>query len=112
MEYFVPCECGEGVPVTEGAAGSRVTCACGRTVNVPSLRELRNASDEPEERPSPEMAIEALLLAGQLPQEKKCIVCGVPTTGAITCEADCERAVVDDGSRPLWAQVLYSSFLG
>jgi hypothetical protein len=37
----LPCECGRQVALTEGAAGARVQCACGRTLRVPSLSELR-----------------------------------------------------------------------
>src|SRR5947209_20168062 len=66
MRLVVPCECGNPVSVMEGDAGSTVTCRCGRAVSVPSLRELRRQSGAPETRPSPEMAIEALLLAGKL----------------------------------------------
>jgi hypothetical protein len=39
--YTVECECGRRLEVAAGAAGSRLGCACGREVAVPSLRELR-----------------------------------------------------------------------
>jgi hypothetical protein len=42
MGYWLRCECGQELPVGEGAAGGVLTCACGRAVQVPSLRELRN----------------------------------------------------------------------
>src|SRR5439155_16595889 len=41
MEYRVTCGCGRAVAVGERAAGARAACPCGRTVDVPSLRELR-----------------------------------------------------------------------
>lgn len=41
MRFRLPCECGQQLPVTEGGAGGILQCACGRTVKVPSLGELR-----------------------------------------------------------------------
>jgi hypothetical protein len=40
-ELRVRCECGEELPVTEGLAGASIQCQCGRTLQVPSLSELR-----------------------------------------------------------------------
>jgi hypothetical protein len=51
MQYHLACECGREVAVSEGAAGTTVSCACGRSVQVPSLSKLRlrgPARDEPE----------------------------------------------------------------
>lgn len=40
-QFIVPCECSAGVPVTAGQAGGQAVCsACGRSVDVPRLREL------------------------------------------------------------------------
>jgi hypothetical protein len=39
---YVDCECGNRLAVNEGMAGALVKCGCGRTINMPSLRELRN----------------------------------------------------------------------
>ncbi|MCI0641958.1 MAG: hypothetical protein L0Y72_31165 [Gemmataceae bacterium] len=41
MEFRLTCECGQRLDLTDGSAGSAVTCACGRAVQVPSLGELR-----------------------------------------------------------------------
>jgi hypothetical protein len=101
MNLSILCECGESVSVTEGDAGSRVTCRCGRTVVVPSFRELRRQAGVPVSKPTPEMALEALLLAGKLPEEEECVLCSEVTSGCATCLVDCERAYVSDG-RPHW----------
>ena len=37
MEVPIPCECGGRVIVNEMQAGVRVTCRCGREIDVPSL---------------------------------------------------------------------------
>lgn len=45
-QFIVPCECSAGVPVTAGQAGGRAVCsACGRSVDVPRLRELVRAAE-------------------------------------------------------------------
>lgn len=45
MAMFVNCDCGAMIAVTEGMAGTKVTCGCGRSVDVPNLLRLRgNAS--------------------------------------------------------------------
>jgi hypothetical protein len=39
--YLVPCGCSARLPVTAGQAGERLVCsACGRSVEVPRLRDL------------------------------------------------------------------------
>jgi hypothetical protein len=106
MKYRVPCPCGDTVTVSETDAGSRVQCWCGRVVDVPSLRELRRQSGEPEPAVSPEMAVEALLLAGKLPEEKHCLLCGVPTNASVSCRTECERAYVQRSGPPLWVRAL------
>jgi hypothetical protein len=52
MEYHLTCECGERVPVAEGAAGTSVRCACGKNRLVPSLWELRGPAQEEAASPS------------------------------------------------------------
>jgi hypothetical protein len=44
MTIPLPCECGSTVRVATAQAGSTVTCSCGRAINVPSYRELKNCS--------------------------------------------------------------------
>ncbi len=50
-KYLVTCECGELVPAAVHQAGSQVACTCGRQVDVPPLRKLRQlplADDLPQ----------------------------------------------------------------
>ena len=53
MEFYVPCECGQHLAVSEGAAGTEIGCTCGRTVHIPSLGALREHSLLQDEAPSP-----------------------------------------------------------
>ena len=41
-QYLVSCRCGNQLAVEARLAGSRVQCACGQAVDVPTLRELRS----------------------------------------------------------------------
>lgn len=41
QNYRLPCSCGQEIVVQTSQAGQNVTCACGRTVEAPRLRELR-----------------------------------------------------------------------
>src|SRR5262249_51142395 len=97
MEYALDCECGEKLIVRETAAGATEQCRCGRTIVVPSLHNLRRMAGLPEPGLTPEKAVETLLLAGKLPQEKHCVVCGDATDDSICCKTECERAYVESG---------------
>jgi hypothetical protein len=106
MKYRVQCTCGDAISVAECDAGSQVQCWCGRVVEVPSLRELRRQAGEPGPTVSPEMEVEALLLAGKLPEEDRCVLCESPTNGCVSCRTECERAYVQRSGPPLWVRAL------
>jgi hypothetical protein len=106
MQFQLPCDCGASVTVSEGEAGTRTICKCGRTVAVPSLGQLRRQAGVRVAGPSPELALEALLVAGKLPEEDECVLCSRPTTGCTTCVVVFERAVVSEGGTPWWATTL------
>jgi hypothetical protein len=112
MEYLLQCECGEKVTVRESAAGLTEQCHCGRTLVIPSLRELRRGAGLSEPRLPPEKVVEVLLLAGRLPEERHCILCNDATDGSVLCTADCERAYVRSGHPPLWLYLLSFFTLG
>jgi hypothetical protein len=40
--FLLPCECGQKLEVTAAQAGQRLTCACGRAIDVPTLRGLQS----------------------------------------------------------------------
>jgi hypothetical protein len=43
MEYFLQCPCGIQTAVTDGAAGTSLSCTCGRALAVPRLGVLRRS---------------------------------------------------------------------
>lgn len=106
MEYELECECGRKMTVRETAAGVKEQCPCGRTVVVPSLHELRQRAGFAEPSLSPEKVVETLLLAGRLPEERHCVLCGAATDGVICCTTECERAHIQTGERPWWMYLL------
>jgi hypothetical protein len=59
----------------------------------------------PESSPSPELEVEALLLARKLPEEDHCVLCGAATEASVCCRTECERAHVGSG-RPSWGVYL------
>jgi hypothetical protein len=55
------------------------------------------------------MEVETLLLAGKLPAEDYCVLCGVATDASICCRTECERAHVEASEPPWWVYAI--SFL-
>jgi predicted nucleic acid-binding Zn ribbon protein len=106
MLYHLDCACGAKSAVRETAAGAKEVCHCGRTVVVPSLRDLRRLSGLPEPNLSPDMVAETLLLAGNLPQEDHCVLCGAATNDFICCTTECERAQVERSQPSAWQYAL------
>lgn len=101
MKYRVDCGCGKEIAVGAGQAGSTVACACGRTVEVPSLRELRVAAGQPATR-TPELILQVLLAEGRLPRESDCVGCRRETDGVVWVIAECERPEVQSDAAAGW----------
>ena len=40
-KYMLGCDCGKTTPVDTGQAGGQIQCSCGATLDVPTLRRLR-----------------------------------------------------------------------
>ncbi len=51
MKYLIPCPaCGTRAPVEFGQAGQTVVCSCGHSIEVPSIRKLRQYESVAEEK--------------------------------------------------------------
>ena len=46
-KYLLTCACGEDTVVEDAQAGGRATCGCGKTIEIPTLRQLRNLPPAP-----------------------------------------------------------------
>jgi hypothetical protein len=55
MKYLLPCQCGQQSAVDTSQAGQRIVCGCGNTLDVPTIRGLRQlppaATESPRGRP-------------------------------------------------------------
>ena len=90
--YPVVCECGKEHAVTGGQAGSSFPCACGRTVEVPSLCTLKRSVGQSSV--SADLEIEHRLADGSLPMEDRCVLCGTATDYEMPIRVECERSEV------------------
>jgi hypothetical protein len=95
MQFRVSCSCGEVADVGAADAGKEIPCRCGRIVVVPPLPELRRQAEAQNTGRSPEAVIEALLVAGRLPMEHHCVLCGIATEHILSCRTVCEIAYVE-----------------
>jgi hypothetical protein len=102
MNFDVRCECGGCVRVSEGAAGARIQCDCGRTVVVPSLDELRKLAGLPPPEPNPVLVIEDMLARGELPTVPTCAHCGGATSDTVIVTAECEKVASCGPNLIMW----------
>jgi hypothetical protein len=51
QQYLLPCSCGQNTPVSPAQAGGQVTCVCGKSLPVPTLRGLRELEIAPAAAP-------------------------------------------------------------
>src|SRR4051794_16324294 len=109
MAYSVRCECGKTHPVSAAHCGTTWACTCGRTITVPSLSQLR--AEAGEFSASPEMIIESMLIARELPQESACVECHAPTEGIATFTVICEQVGARRSAEGCSRAVYYVLFL-
>lgn len=108
-EFQVRCECGGSVAVSEGAAGTRVECPCGRMVAVPSLACLREEAGLPGHRIRARLVIEDMVAQKELPTVTTCGCCGSFTDDIGEVAAECEKAWSDE---PGWFTSLFVFLFG
>jgi hypothetical protein len=108
VEFRLRCECGNEIVVTEGSAGADVRCDCGRVVAVPGLKQLRLQAGLPAYDPSPELLIEHILAAKELPVEESCVECGAATDQIAEVLVECEEAWIREKGGFNWWLLLLS----
>ena len=89
QKYRVTCECGKAFRVTSGEAGSSLPCVCGKTVVVPALSKLRESVVASAD--TPEVEFDARLRTGQLPIERKCVLCQSETEQVTMISMRCKQ---------------------
>jgi len=53
MQYLLPCACGQKLRVAPAQAGGQVSCGCGQSLTVPTLRGLKALEPAPDKPLSP-----------------------------------------------------------
>jgi hypothetical protein len=107
MKFRVDCVCGDHIMVSEGAAGATFDCACGRTIEIPSLSDLRTRAGLPTNALSPEFIIEHLLAAGQMSLPTACLECGAEPCPTVCVRTECERAILKRSGGISWPIVIF-----
>ncbi|MEN6450148.1 MAG: hypothetical protein ABFC96_06635 [Thermoguttaceae bacterium] len=58
VKYLLPCRCGQQIPIEPRQAGEAVVCACGESLQAPTLREITALELAAEEStPAPASAV-------------------------------------------------------
>ena len=103
--YELDCTCGRTIIVGSSQAGTRLTCDCGKEVEVPSLSRLRvSAGDNPYEV-SVSDTISRMIAEGELPAGHVCEVSGEPTDDVLELYVLVTREFIKKKGK-LWFLVL------
>jgi hypothetical protein len=111
-EYEVKCECGKSIRVASSQAGSSVYCVCGREVPVPSMSHLRRSAGQ---TPVPLNAVEhvrQMIACGQLRENTKCPLTGLPVDDEVALHIQCERVLVRHGDAGWWRIFCFTFLFG
>jgi hypothetical protein len=94
MDFVLHCECGAPTRISEGSAGAKIDCTCGRTLSVPALHELRaRAGLTAYITGSPEYMIERLLAAGRSPTDGSCAGCRAASAQTVRVKIECRQGI-------------------
>jgi hypothetical protein len=89
-------------------AGSATACACGRTVRVPSLSELKAGAGLPRYEVNPAHRIRQMDEDGALPAPVGCPQCDGDSALTLSATVECEQALGGDSDdSSLWAVLLF-----
>lgn len=91
MDLSVTCECGVKTQVTPTMCGSTVVCDCGKSFEIPRLRELRRTSGTKPDIVGVADQLHVMFVDGLLPTESECVSCGCSCDTHLDCLIECER---------------------
>ena len=116
MSYAVTCGCGTRHPVSATQAGSTLSCACGRSIEVPPLSDLRSAAGESAIPLNTIEEIRVLVRRGELPNGSICPYSDRPANATLVLLVKCEQMWVRGGDRwrtgSIVAAVLFCGWIG
>lgn len=90
MAYSISCDCGNIREVTATQAGTNVSCACGRSVSVPTLSKLRQLAGQGAYEAGTIDTIVRMVRDGELPSGDTCAISGLPTSDSYELYVQCE----------------------
>lgn len=104
--YPVACECTKVHEVPGTDAGRAIDCTCGRTIEIPTLNQLRASAGESTSVIEIELFLK--LQEGLLPDETRCLSCDVPTEETAYTLAVCEEST---SSEPTLLKMIFAFIL-
>lgn len=107
MAFKLDCPCGREIAVAASDAGATVLCACGHSVRVPSLSELRISAGQEAIPLTIVERIRDALAAGDLPIGQNCAVSGRPTRDLMYFHVECERVSTREQGAVGWLTTLF-----
>ena len=100
------CVCGSRLEVSETQAGTTVSCACGSTVQIPSLTVLRRQSDNANGQPMPRGAYSLPVRFGkEISWGWRCALRRAKDVNLVLCFVEYERPFYK--KRNLWPFLLF-----
>ena len=106
MSYSIQCKCKRVIHVRAAQAGTSVPCACGATVEVPTVSGLRKAAGEEAIPMSTIGRIRAMITQGELPTGEICPISGRPVDDVVFLRVQCERTWVHGRDSLGWIDLL------
>jgi len=94
LQVALECTCGRSTTARTKDAGGTLTCACGNSVAVPKLSELRLMAGADAFITNPAEAILKSQREGNEPGGDKCLLCGAASPVFYECHAVCEQSHV------------------
>jgi hypothetical protein len=91
MDFTLTCDCGKQQTVNEGTSGSKLNCACGCTIKIPSLHILREQAGLTGVKVHPAAVVAEAITQGRLPPPK-CVNCDNPHGRIVRITTECERS--------------------
>jgi hypothetical protein len=90
-DFYIDCACGKQLAVAANQAGAEVLCACGRSVLVPSLSQLRRDAGLGAYAQGIAERVARAVEAGDVDRLNGCVECGQPTNGVLLGTIVCEQ---------------------
>lgn len=112
MSFQIRCECGRTLDVGAADCGQNVACACGKSVKVPRLSELRQSAGLDPYASGIVDKIRGKIAKGELPAEHECLSCYRVTEAKALFSVECERPYrLGTGATSFGLQVLGTAVL-